>query len=87
MCLSFLPGSPKTTPAASWLTPDVRSCPRSASSARVPSAGKEATASALIRHFGSIKALSRASLSGAKSASTYESVARTDPGEIFAQIH
>jgi hypothetical protein len=25
--------------------------------------------------------------SGAKSASTYESVARTDPGEIFAQIH
>jgi hypothetical protein len=25
--------------------------------------------------------------SGAKSASTYESVAQTDPGEIFAQIH
>jgi hypothetical protein len=25
--------------------------------------------------------------SGAKCASTYESVAQTDPGEIFAQIH
>src|SRR5260370_22485598 len=33
-----LPGSPKTTPVACWLAPDVRSYPRIASGARVPSA-------------------------------------------------